>query len=681
MFRARHFLSFCALLFMTVGAIGQNPIEIIRDSDTIQVCKGSSISLEASFADSYSWRPSNWIDNPTQAIVNVTPTSSGYVSVDAITEGVTSSDSIYISLVEATVAIISSGNEFPVCEGESIQLLSNVSPEGGSFSWRTLSEMVGNNESSVTIKAPRGGVVMLDYRINNCTFSDTVELDVIDFGVPEILTQDTLVCQGQQFRLASNPGQSTTIYAWTPSDFLSADDVANPLFTATANVSYNLLIESDNGECREEFDISIRVTPITLQLNIPDIVELCLGDSVNITATINGSPVGFSWGPNDGVLSSLTDLSITAKPEYTNFYFARYELDGCILIDSFLLKVDSLPENREINVVPFKEEYCPGEEISLFSGMYEGILYVDIEHLWRPANNSIRSDLDGYNLFIETTETTTYIRRTTNGACTVEDSIEIIVIDPVIELNLEDTLICPGEPVQLMVLNDVDDISWSPETGLSCTDCENPIATVFQNTVYTVSGEVDGCPAAASVRILTYPLPLLSFELLNVDDLYLGDQFSIRVVGFPDLPEDAMVTWVYNGQNQSETSTTLSDIFADNPVNTISVTYITEDGCPITITGNLQALEPEYDIPNAFSPDGDENNDIFRAVVRGAVEVQEIQVYNRWGQRVFNGTDNSGWDGTFNGEDCPPEVYAYRIVLRLPNGRTFLERGDLTLLR
>ncbi|MGZ4157381.1 MAG: CotH kinase family protein, partial [Bacteroidia bacterium] len=67
----------------------------------------------------------------------------------------------------------------------------------------------------------------------------------------------------------------------------------------------------------------------------------------------------------------------------------------------------------------------------------------------------------------------------------------------------------------------------------------------------------------------------------------------------------------------------------------------------------------EVGIASAFSPNGDNNNDVL--YVLGSITDLNFTIYNRWGQEVFKTTDRSkGWDGTFMGQPCNPGVFAYR---------------------
>jgi gliding motility-associated-like protein len=65
-------------------------------------------------------------------------------------------------------------------------------------------------------------------------------------------------------------------------------------------------------------------------------------------------------------------------------------------------------------------------------------------------------------------------------------------------------------------------------------------------------------------------------------------------------------------------------------------------------------------VPNAFSPNDDRLNDVLKAYSSCPIEEYQLQVFNRWGQNVFE-TKNigTGWDGNFNGKKQPNGVYIY----------------------
>jgi gliding motility-associated-like protein len=87
--------------------------------------------------------------------------------------------------------------------------------------------------------------------------------------------------------------------------------------------------------------------------------------------------------------------------------------------------------------------------------------------------------------------------------------------------------------------------------------------------------------------------------------------------------------------------------------------------------------------PNAFSPNGDGDNDDYRVSVVGFREFQ-LSIFNRWGDRVFYTEDPSeGWNGQkYNtGQEQPVGVYTFAVFMRDLNDGVAEERGQITLIR
>lgn len=85
--------------------------------------------------------------------------------------------------------------------------------------------------------------------------------------------------------------------------------------------------------------------------------------------------------------------------------------------------------------------------------------------------------------------------------------------------------------------------------------------------------------------------------------------------------------------------------------------------------------------PTAFTPNGDGNNDLFRPVYQGFHRFHNFRITNRWGQTVFESTNNNmSWDGTFGGVPQDMGVYYYFVKYDC-GGSTLTEKGDVTLIR
>ncbi|MCD8202157.1 MAG: gliding motility-associated C-terminal domain-containing protein [Prevotella sp.] len=93
--------------------------------------------------------------------------------------------------------------------------------------------------------------------------------------------------------------------------------------------------------------------------------------------------------------------------------------------------------------------------------------------------------------------------------------------------------------------------------------------------------------------------------------------------------------------------------------------------------------ESKLEMPNAFSPNGDGINDIYKAK-DGYQSIVEFHAYifNRSGQKLYEWTDPSGgWDGKYNGKDVKQGVYFVLVKAKGADGRTFNIKRDVNLLR
>jgi len=86
-------------------------------------------------------------------------------------------------------------------------------------------------------------------------------------------------------------------------------------------------------------------------------------------------------------------------------------------------------------------------------------------------------------------------------------------------------------------------------------------------------------------------------------------------------------------------------------------------------------------MPNAFTPGRFGQNSIFKVAGFG-IDKMILRIYNRWGQLVFQSTDQDiGWDGTYQGIVQPMGVYAYTLEAEFSDGKHVSRKGDVTLIR
>jgi len=111
-------------------------------------------------------------------------------------------------------------------------------------------------------------------------------------------------------------------------------------------------------------------------------------------------------------------------------------------------------------------------------------------------------------------------------------------------------------------------------------------------------------------------------------------------------------------------------------------------GCDTSeITFRIRVIPEKVWVPNVFTPNGDGVNDGFKILAAGEQElvaVTNFQIFNRWGQLVFESIGNVKsvvWDGKQKGEDAPSDVYVWKASVRYLTGKEQNLQGQITLLR
>ena len=139
-------------------------------------------------------------------------------------------------------------------------------------------------------------------------------------------------------------------------------------------------------------------------------------------------------------------------------------------------------------------------------------------------------------------------------------------------------------------------------------------------------------------------------------------------------------TFLWNGNSNLNTAT-INNLTAGqyevsiNDVNNCSASdtvTITDGNCCETIF-----------IPNSFTPNGDNINDVYGLKSSVNINIQEFVIFNRFGQQVWEGKDqNAQWNGTFHGRDCEVGTYFYYLKYYcMTNNKTYVFKGDIELIK
>ncbi|RMG88398.1 MAG: gliding motility-associated C-terminal domain-containing protein, partial [Bacteroidetes bacterium] len=120
----------------------------------------------------------------------------------------------------------------------------------------------------------------------------------------------------------------------------------------------------------------------------------------------------------------------------------------------------------------------------------------------------------------------------------------------------------------------------------------------------------------------------------------------------------------------------------------INVVAYDQNGCESETMLNVKVTKDrKILVPTGFTPNKDGRNDLLLVHGKSGTEVLSFQVFDRWGELVWEGGNfmvnqtTIGWDGTFKGQDVPAGMYIWHLTVRFVDGRTEALTGNTTLIR
>ena len=208
--------------------------------------------------------------------------------------------------------------------------------------------------------------------------------------------------------------------------------------------------------------------------------------------------------------------------------------------------------------------------------------------------------------------------------------------------------------------------------GISATGIFNPFAAGagIDSITYTVTG-ANGCTADTVQTILVYPTPVVSAGedkfLLEGSSVLLEGKASGNNITYAWTP----TAYLDNAAIATPKVTATQDI-------TFTLQVVSADGCKASDDVAVIILR-KIKVPNAFSPNGDGINDTWAIQYLASYPECTVDVYNRYGQRVYHSTGyTKPWDGRSNGQPLP--VGTYYWIIDPKSGRT-QENGSVTIIR
>ena len=273
-----------------------------------------------------------------------------------------------------------------------------------------------------------------------------------------------------------------------------------------------------------------------------------------------------------------------------------------------------------------------------------------------------------------TVDTTFYIVSVSDGTCFTLDTAYVYSLpDPVALIDTNGlTKICNGQSVTLNANGTFSSYLWS-------NGSTSPSITVSApGSYYVIVTDANNCTdTSSSVSVSTIQVP--NITVYPDTTIQYGD--SVMLFTSVNLNPPAIDSFFWMPADP-----TISCLKCPNPfvaplaAEAYYLTVYTQ-GCVLIDSALISVILPDsFYIPNAFTPNGDGINDSFYAYGQSGVTVHEFRVFDRWGEKVHDGT--YPWDGRYKGQYCEPGIYVYFFSIGLFGREYDVQRkGSLTLIR
>ncbi|MDO7854460.1 gliding motility-associated C-terminal domain-containing protein [Hymenobacter convexus] len=465
--------------------------------------------------------------------------------------------------------------------------------------------------------------------------------------------------------------------------------------------------------------------------------SICLGGSLTLqgnvlrpdsirriaTNTTQAQVYTFQWTTNvggNGLPAVTNTRNIVVNPTVTTRYLLRiaptigFAQGVCGDTTSVLVRVVPQPIVSIRSSVP---TICSGTQVVLTATTTRpagvGSNLNDV-YTYRWSGPGVTASTPGVNtstLTVSPTTTTTYTVAVTGaspyGCANTTTSQITIVPRPAVSLRTSSAYVCSGSPATLTAsatpptgFPDTYTYRFAPANGLATADLTkaNPTVTPTVTTRYfvTISGNpLSGCADTTSVVVRVLPTVTAAFTSSGALDAPVNGKATSRppvyfnFTNTTNSPAGISVAsvWTYQrvrdilGDAVSESPVTFSSANTPTPLQLTQAGYYTitltttpsgfGQTCAPT-TAKLEVFVPDLQIPNIITPNGDQQNDVFK--VSTANTNSKLEIYNRWGRKVYETTN---YANNWGGDNQPAGVYYYLLT----NSKGAQTKGWLEVVR
>ncbi len=422
---------------------------------------------------------------------------------------------------------------------------------------------------------------------------------------------------------------------------------------------------------------------------IPNIVgptSVCEGDVVNYSCPAQVGAVTYNWtlpagatiNSGQGTNAINVTWNVATPPDSVCVTWD----DSCTTSPSFCMGVTVNP----IPVAPtaLSINSCPNATATLTAtapgGTYD---WFNVAVGGAPLGTG-----NSFTTPVLNTNSTFYVQTTVNGCVSPRTPVTVTLATNLVDFTSDSTSGCEALTITFYNTTDpniVASILWDFGDGGSATT-DTATYTFTNSGSYNISltvTDTGGCTFTKTMfnYINVFALPTADFTM----DPTTTSLFDPKI-NFYDQSVSNIVSWDWDfgGTGVSNQQNPEYIFPSDTGTYLIVLTVTNSNGCLASTTGELTILgEFGIYVPNAFTPDGNGENDIFGPKGFGISEKgYSFRIFDRWGGEMFSSKDmNRGWNGTYKGKLVPVGVYVWRVDFVDVNGKKHNQLGKVSILK
>jgi len=631
------------------------------------VCIGDTIKLSVNQTPnaSYTWTgPDGFTSNlRTPKIADAQTFKVGWYKIFMDIGHCNDTDSVFVGL-KAQPNLY--GLDATVCRGNTVNLFA-----GGAFSYK----WPNGDLDSATIMQPDSSQFVPIIGFTNQGCRDTIEIFVEVYDLPNlsITAQDTAFCIGNSTKVNISGAQS---YLWGPANILNT--ITGNQVNASPTVTTNVFVTgtSSNG-CVADTNITLTVYSLPILSVIADKNPICYGTEARLS--VNGAAT-YKWSPAATLSIDTGDVVYAGPLNDQTYTVVGTSIYNCKSSKNITVNVNP-PISAELQDTI---ETCFGEASSSVEVIASGGGSFVFEFDWSPKDK-LNTANDAFASF--SPDTSQYFKVIVSDACGTIPSIDSIFVKvnplPLVSINA-DTIVCPGEELRLFNASpNYTSCNWNFGNGKSSSTCDNVRTTYPKTGIYNVYLTIIDNKGCENSNDNPYVIDVKSNPI--ADFYYTPEIPDVlnKQVALISASSSDVVSWLWNIENTGAFYDSIAFMnFTRAGEYYAELTVENEFGCFDKISKRVKVADIiDFYIPNAFTPNGDNKNDLFGPVGPNIIDgMFTFSIFARTGQLIYQTSSiYKPWDGKINGSKAPMDVYVWKLNFKNELGQMIDSQGTVTL--